>query len=416
MTFNKPVAIILGGTFPHSALIEKLKNRGYYTILIDYLDFPPAKLYADKHLKESSLDKEKVLQIARDEAAELIISTCIDQANVTACYVAEKLGLFAPYSYQTALNVTNKLKMKKTMLGNSIPTSNFIEVFDISDCEKHNLKFPLIVKPTDSNGSKGVRRANDQNELRQFTEAALKISRSKGAVIEEFKFGREIGVDCYVQDHEVSIIMTRERKKINNTNDTIQQIYGSFWPADLSTSSINEMKSIASNICKAFNLNNTPLMIQSIINDDDEINVIEFAPRIGGGENYKIIELQTGFDIIDAAINSFLNIPVSINFNSTMSYLFDNYIYSNQGYFGYVSGFEELLEKKEIEYFNIYKKKGSPIGGEITSANRIGVFAVKSDSKHELIEKIKQVTAKIEVYDINGKPYMRKDIYNNIEV
>ena len=72
-------AIVLGGTFPHRELILKLKAKGYYTILIDYYENPIAKAVADEHLRESTLDREKVLSIARERNASLVISTCIDQ-------------------------------------------------------------------------------------------------------------------------------------------------------------------------------------------------------------------------------------------------------------------------------------------------------------------------------------------------
>ena len=113
---NKPIAIVLGGTFPHIELIKNLQQRGYYAVLVDYLDHPPAKDFADEHLQESTLDQDRVLDIAQSRGAKLVISTCIDQANVTACYVAEKLGLPAPYSYETALSVTNKGLMKEKMV------------------------------------------------------------------------------------------------------------------------------------------------------------------------------------------------------------------------------------------------------------------------------------------------------------
>ena len=93
---NKPIAIVLGGTNPHKALIENLRTRGYYTLLIDYNENPPAKEIADNHIKFSTLDQEGVLSIAKSVNAELVISTCVDQANVTACYVGEKLELPIP--------------------------------------------------------------------------------------------------------------------------------------------------------------------------------------------------------------------------------------------------------------------------------------------------------------------------------
>jgi hypothetical protein len=151
-------------------------------------------------------------------------------------------------------------------------------------------------------------------------------------------------------------------------------------------------------------------MIQAIVNDD-EINVIEFAARIGGGENYRIIGLHTGFDIIDASINSFMGIPVTIDYKRSDSYYADNFIYTKPGLFGAITGHEELLNNKTIEYLDAYKTRGMEIGSELTSNNRIGVFTVKSNHINGLFEKINTAINTIEVYDIHGEPIMRRDIY-----
>lgn len=91
-TFNKPVALVLAGTFPHRELIRNLRARGYYVVLVDYLPEPPAKDCADEHVQESTLDQNVVLRIARERNAKLVISTCVDQANLVACFVSEKMG------------------------------------------------------------------------------------------------------------------------------------------------------------------------------------------------------------------------------------------------------------------------------------------------------------------------------------
>lgn len=106
-------ALVLGGTSPHISLIRNLHSRGYEVLLLDYLDNPPAASEADEHIKKSTLDLQVVLDVARSESVDLVISSCIDQANATACYVAERLGLPRPYSFETALDVTDKLRMKR---------------------------------------------------------------------------------------------------------------------------------------------------------------------------------------------------------------------------------------------------------------------------------------------------------------
>lgn len=119
-------ALILGGTAAHKELIEQLKKRGYHTVLIDYFDNPPAKEVADEHVKISTLDKEAVLEYARNVGANLVISTSVDQANAICCYVNEKLGLPSPYCYETALDMTDKTRMKQIMKENGIPTAEYI--------------------------------------------------------------------------------------------------------------------------------------------------------------------------------------------------------------------------------------------------------------------------------------------------
>jgi biotin carboxylase len=409
---NRPVAVVLGGTVPHKALIGNLKRRGYFTVLIDYYENPPAKSIADKHIRESTLDQEKVLQIARKLNAKLVISTCIDQANLTACYVSEKLGLPAPYGYEIARHVTNKILMKQGMMHHGIPTARFVCVRDKKDCENHGLKFPVIVKPADSNSSKGVRRACHDAELRGFVDQALKISRCGEVIIEEYKGGAEVSVDCFVKNKKAAIITTKERRKIAQGGDLAEQIYGSIWPAEISQKNKKDFKEIAEQIAAVFHLDNTPLLIQAIV-DGDRIDVIEFAPRIGGGENFRIIELSTGFDMMDAAINSFFGFQVRLGHALPQTYYADNYLYAKAGLFGGIAGHEELLKNKLVEYVDSYKTRGAEIGAELSSNNRVGVFTVKSDDRCELLGKINAAVKSIEVYDIRGKSIMRKDIYGD---
>ena len=409
---KKPTALVLGGTFPHIKLIHKLQKRGFHTILVDYLDNPIAKHAADEHVQESTLDIQKVLEIARRLDAKLVISACIDQANLTACYVMEQLGFPPPYSYETALLVTNKVLMKQRMIENDIPTPLCVYLNDLKEIHNHEIRFPVIVKPADSNGSKGVRRADNDHDLLESLTDALNISRNKKAIVEEYIEGKELGVDCIVTDsQEVEIVMTRERQKIPATTDRIQQIFGSIWPADLTVKQVNELQRLAGKIAKVFNLKNTQLMIQAII-QNDEIYIIEIAPRVGGSENCRIIKMHTGLDVIDATIQSYLGIPIISDYRRPTSYFADNYLYMKPGIFGEIVGYEDLVRRGAIEYLNTYKTKGTEIAADMTSMNRVGVFTVQSECTSDLSNKIQTAIDSIEVHDIHGKPLMRRDIYH----
>jgi len=409
-TLNKPLALVLAGTLPHCELVRNLQKRGYHVVLIDYLEAPPAAALADEHLKESTLDKDAVLEIARNRNAALVISTCVDQANLTACYVMERLGLSAPYSYETALLVTNKVLMKRRMLESGIPTSRFVEVASVEGLEGHELNFPIVVKPADCNSSKGVRIAENEVDLIAYTEDALKLSRSGQAVVEEFVAGIEIGIDCYVNGDEAQVLVSKERRKFKEGDWGVQQIYGCIWPSVPNNTEKDELAAIANNIAKAFGLKNTPLMIQAIVSDAG-VSVIEFAPRVGGGESFRLVKQLTGFDYVDAAVDSFLGLDPDQELSDTCEIYSDNFIYAEPRAFSYIAGYESLIADGTIEYLDAYRKKGTVIGAELSSNNRIGVFVVKAATRQELLEKIQRTLSAIEVYDVEGKPMMRRDIY-----
>lgn len=405
---NKPVAVILGGTNPHIALIENLKKRGYYTVLVDYFENPPAKNYADEHIMESTLDKEKVLEIARDQKAALVISACLDQANVTACFVAEKLGLPAPYSYETAILVSNKVLMKEIMIENDIPTAKHINVDQASEVNDIVMNYPVVVKPADSNGSKGVRRADNEAELREYLQIALSFSRVKKAVIEEYLEGYEVSVDCFVQDKHVHVIMMRKKFTGADDGNSVIHCTGSLAPASIDKKTAASIQEIAVKIVNAFNLDNTSLLIQVIIGDD-KVNVLEFAPRVGGGLSYRTVKLVTGFDILDATIDSYLGVCSSINYQtSNMLYLTSN-IYAKPGIFERVSGHEELLEKGVLKELYYYKTKGMRIYPGMSSSERVGGFIIEASSLNELQEKYQIAINNLSVFDTNGVEIMEKD-------
>lgn len=410
MKEKKPIAIVLAGTRPHILLIEKLKQRGFYVILVDYLDNPIAKPYADLHFQESTLNNEAVINIAREYNASLVISTCVDQANLTACYVSGKLGLPHPYSYETAMNVTDKLRMKKIMMENNIPTSKYYNISESMIQDIYDLKYPVIVKPADCNSSKGVRKVDDQKYLKEFINDALSLSRTHKAIVEEFVIGDEIGIDCFVQDGKAKVLMIKERRKINKNNNYIQQIYGCIWPMPVSEIVAKEAEIIANQITQAFGLITCALMIQAIL-CDNKIYVIEFGARIGGGESYSIIKRSTGFDYVEASIDSFLGNKIEQEYYNPREFYADNFIYTKKGTFDYIKVDEALEKDGIIEYCYPIKQPGSEIGEELSSNNRVGTFVVKSHSIDGLKKKIDKALRGIEVYDISGNPIMRKDIY-----
>ena len=396
-----PVAIVLGGTTPHVLLVNKLHERGYYVVLVDYLPNPPAKRVADEHIQASTLDKDQVLSIAKERGASLVISTCIDQANSVCCYVAEKLGLPHPYSYETSLYVTNKGLMKARMKEFGVPSSAYILTKSVDAIDWSKVSFPCVVKPVDCNSSKGVHRADSIEEAKPFVVEALKLSQTAEAIIEGFCAGDEIQVDCVALENDADVVMTRSKVKVAGGNEAVLNSFGSIVPAQVPETVLPKLKQIAVNIAKAFGLRNTPFFYQAIVSGD-EVNVLEFAPRVGGGLSYYMITNFVGFDAVEAAIDSFLGQPISMGYHVPEKIYRTCLLYSKPCTIDHIEGMKKLKEEGYAKEFFIAKTKGDVIDGDMRSSNRVGSFVVVASSIDELNKKVSYCLENVRVIDVNG--------------
>ena len=398
---EKPIAIVLGGTAPHIELIRQLKQRGYRAVLVDYLPNPPAKSVAEEHIQASTLDKERVLEIARDKHASLVVSSCIDQANNVCCYVAEKLGLPHPYSYETALYVTNKGLMKKRMKENDIPSSPFILTRDASEIDWNGVSFPCVVKPVDCNSSKGVHRADSAEEARPFLEEAIRLSQTGEAIIEDFCPGDEIQVDCLALEDDADVVMTRSKVKKDRGEGAVLNSVGSIVPARIPEKLFPELERIAKNLAKGFGLHNTPFFYQAIVNGD-QVNVLEFAPRVGGGLSYYMIKNFTGFDPVGAVVDSFLSRPVQKGYHAPDRVYRSCLLYAKPCVFDHVEGLEALKAEGLVKEYFITKSKGDVIDGDMRSSNRVASFIAEASSVEEINKILTECESRIRVIDQKG--------------
>lgn len=408
---KKETIVVLAGTRPHAELIKNLKARGYRTVLIDYTENPVAKPYADRHSTESTLDVDAVERIAREENACRIMDICIDRPIPVAAYVAEKLHLPHPLSYESSLVVTNKNLMKKFLLDNGITTSRFIPVTDVAELTDIDLSYPLIVKPSDASGSIGIERVDNAVNLKSAVENALSKSRNGQAIVEEYVIGTEIQVDCFIENHRVVILDIKEKRKIRD--DIFSLPYGSIIPAKISETNRQKIDSMCNRLVESLGIVNGPLYIQAIANEKD-IYVIEFGVRFGGGLSFKIIRDVAGVDVIDATAEAYLGGKPDVKslFPDFKGVYATFHIFPKAGTFAAVTGYEKLLDEGFFEYFAVNMKPGYKCVGGLTSNERVAAFILRASSEEELKLKLKKVVNSIDVVDSNGISIMRKDIYH----
>ena len=193
--------LLLGGSAQQIIAIETAKKLGYYTVLCDYLTDNPGQYHADKFYLTSTTDKEAVLKVAQDEKIDGIIAFASDPAAPTAAYVAEKMGLNTnPYESVDILCNKDKFRAFLAENGFNTPYAKGFDSLEAVIASRDEFKLPVLIKPVDSSGSKGIIRIDDWSQLENAYNESLKFSRIKKVVIEEYleKYGYQIAGDGLV--------------------------------------------------------------------------------------------------------------------------------------------------------------------------------------------------------------------------
>lgn len=403
--------LVLAGGSDQADLMDLLRQKfpGCYIVLADMAQKVLAASHADKHLLISTMDFDAVKQAAIDERVDCIMTACGDQPLITMATISEELGMPCYLTKDEALSMTNKLHMKKIMVENGIPTSKFLTVTDVND-DISELKYPLMVKPADCNGSLGVRKANNHDQFVEYFLQAQKYSFSHSAIVEEFKEGKEVGIDCYALNGKAQLLMMGEVRK-KKIGDSVLLIYQTYIPADISQKAKENLQKVADDITKVFKLDNTPILIQTLVNGND-VSVIEFAPRIGGASKHRTVTLKTGFDILKANIDAMLGDVPAVETHPDPDFFSRNHVYAYPCTFSHVENADKLVADGIIEEFIPYKMEGAPVGEFLASRDRIGSFLVKAPTMAELKRKINIAVETLRVYDTEGREVMKREIWD----
>lgn len=405
-------ALVLAAGFPQIALIKELKSRGITVLLADYNEEPVAKPYADVYFKASTLDVSAIKDIAKSNNVDFLITACTDQALLTVAKVSEELGLPCYIDYQTALNVTNKAYMKQVFCEADVPTAKHLITASYNESLSKGLEWPLIVKPVDCNSSKGVKKVNNENELKLAVEQAVKYSRTNTAVVEEFVQGEELSADIYVENGVAKLLSVSGLDKIKD-NDKFIIFRGRYSP--LPKEIADSIEVVANKIAKAFNLINSPMLIQMIYNGKG-IKVLEFSARTGGGVKFLLIKKASGFDVIKAVVDLTLGIkPKCDRKQPENKYIYNEFIYCKPGVFDRLEGFDEAKQSGIISDYYLFKWKGATFDTIESSGDRVAGFTVQGDTVEEVLKKHRLANDSVKVLDENGVDIMRHDLFDDVK-
>lgn len=392
--------MILGGSRYALPVIKAAHNLGIYVITADYLPDNIAHKYSDEYCNVSIVDQEATLKAAQERNINGIISFACDPGVVTAAYVAEKMGLPSVGSYDSVSLLQNKGRFRKFLTENgfNVPTAKGYTCIEDALKETGLFHWPVIVKPTDSAGSKGVNRVDDPAKLREAIEYALSFSRGKEFIIEDFitQHGFSSDTDSFSVDGELKFVSFNcQRFDRSAENPYTPAAYN--WPSSMTEEHQKELASEIQRLITLLGLKTSIYNIETREGTDGKAYIMECSPRGGGNRLAECLEYATGVKLVENAVRAAMGMPtVGVEQKPYDGCWAEVILHSDKH-----GTFQSLWINDSIQDAvyerDLWIEPGTPVGGFSAANEAIGTLVLKFETEERLQEVMNNLPAYVKV-------------------
>lgn len=307
--------MLLGGIRYLLPVIEVAHKMGCYVITADYLPDNIAHKYSDEYVNVSIIDKEAVLCVAQDKKIDGIMSFGVDPGVVTAAYVAEEMGLPFQCSYESACILQDKSRFRRFLMENGFncpKTRSFNSEQEVFQ-ELDTFSWPVIVKPVDSAGSKGVTKVDHVDELRLAVETAFSCSFAKRVVIEDYLdvVGFQSSSDIFTVDGGVVYPVFSDQVFDITANNPFVPI-AEIWPTTMPLSYQQDLTTQLNRLFELLQCRNGLYNVECRTCSNGKSYLMEVSPRGAGDHIAHLQDMALGTNIIENEIRAALNMPLNI--------------------------------------------------------------------------------------------------------
>lgn len=305
--------MLLGGLRYLLPVIEEAHKLGIYVITADYLPNNIAHKYSDEYCNVSIIDKEAVLKAAQELKIDGILSHAVDPGVVSAAYVAEKMGLPFQCSYKVACILQDKSLFRKFLAENhfNCPKAKGYDNADDALKDVDFFNWPVIVKPADSAGSKGVTKVEDKSDLRNAIVFALSESHNGHFIIEDFleKEGLSAGSESFVVDGKLLYNGFYDQYFDNEAVNPYAPS-AEIWPSAKDPKYLDEIRSELQRLFTLLNITTGLFNVEWRVCKNGKAYLMEVSPRAGGNRLAEMLNYAADVNIIEAEVRKSVGLPV----------------------------------------------------------------------------------------------------------
>ena len=394
---DKKSILVFGVGELQRSIIRQAKLKGLFTIGIDPCPDAVCKDEVDAFEIVGGQDFEGTCAIVEKYGVDAIVTAATDKPLVMMARVAEKYG-FPFYSIETAQWSTDKYQMKQRFLEGGVPCARGRLIAKVK--EANDLYYPLIVKPRDNSGSRGVKLCRNKEELEEAMQEALQYSHLDTVLVEEYIEGQEYSIEGLHYDGKSEVIQFTEK---TTTEFPYNVELAHKQPANLTEAQKDEIRQVILRIAQCMHFENCPSHIELKINERG-IFVIETSPRLGGDYiTSTLVPLSTGINMEDQLLNIALGEKVD-----TQTGRVDKA--SGVCFFCLPEGIVKKIDPQindvatwpGVYSFNLKLKKGDVVNQITSSLNRYGEVIVKGENRTMVEERLDKYNKALEkIIEIN---------------
>lgn len=380
--------MLLGGLRYLKPVIDAAHQQGYYVITADYLPNNIAHKWSDEYCNVSIIDKEAVLIEAQRLQIDGIMSFACDPGVVAASYVQNKMGLpsFGPFESVEILQNKDKFRAFLTEHGFNVPKAKGFSSVEEAMANLDWYEYPVIVKPTDAAGSKGVTRVDKVEDLKPALEYAIDHSISGHIIVEEFieKAGCSSDTDSMSVDGKlVFTSFCAQRFDLNATNPYTPAAYS--WPSTFTKEQETYLISEIQRLITLLGLKTVVYNIETRIGTNGKPYIMELTPRGGGNRLCEMLRYATGVDMITAITRAMVGDPIlePIEQKPYNGHWAEIILHADKnGVYDHLEICKEL--PAEVVEEDLWVKKGDKVESFEGANNAIGTLVMKFQTAEEL--------------------------------
>lgn len=381
--------LLLGGSAQQIIAIETAKRLGYYTVLCDFLTDNPGQYHADKFYLVSTTDKDAVLEVAQKEKIDGILAYASDPAAPTAAYIAEKMGL-PGNPYRSVEILCNKDKFREFLKNNGFDTPLSKGYSDketaLGDIDEYTL--PIIIKPVDSSGSKGVTVLKGKNDISEAVDFAFSFSRSHRIIIEEFiekKHKYLIGGDVFIKDGKIILWGLLNCHRDKNVNPLVP--VGKSYPLMLENEDTCKVRETLQKIVDKLGIEFGSMNVELVVDKNNRVFPIDMGPRAGGNMIPDLLGMIFGADVVEMAVQTAMGQAISPKIQNSQKFFSTHNLHSSKD-----GIFEKIEFSPEIEKYIlkkcIYKKSGDKVEYFDNAAKALGIVFFRFDNMEQMLDRM----------------------------